>query len=197
MTSIPDRALVGCSQVKRVIIPSTVTRIQDCAFYRCTGLTNVNEMLREGITSIGASAFESCTQLTQITLPESLKTIGNRAFVSCTGLTEVTIPKGVTTIGSGDGAFGGCNNLELVTFEEGMTSIPDRALVGCSQVKRVIIPSTVTRIRDCAFYQCTGLISMTYNSTIYTKISELKSALTTAGVTYVSNSFTNVSLSGD
>ena len=56
-------------------------------------------VVREGVTSIGGSAFLRCTGLTSVTFPEGLTSIGERAFYECSGLTSVTFPEGLTSIG--------------------------------------------------------------------------------------------------
>jgi len=39
--------------------------------------------IKEGMTSIGNSAFYGCSSLTTITIPESVTSIGNSAFAFC------------------------------------------------------------------------------------------------------------------
>ena len=60
-------------------------------------------VVKEGVTSIGNSAFYGCSSLTSVTIPEGVTSIGDSAFARCGSLTSVTIPKGVTSIG--DSAF--------------------------------------------------------------------------------------------
>ncbi len=52
------------SEVKDLIIPSTVTKIRSAAFYYCTGLTSVT--IPNSVTSIGEYAFANCTGLKRI-----------------------------------------------------------------------------------------------------------------------------------
>ena len=56
------------------IIPSSVKRIENGAFYYCTNLKSV--VLPDGLESIGDYAFDFCTGLKSLTLPASLKSIG-------------------------------------------------------------------------------------------------------------------------
>ena len=87
-----------------------VTSIDYCAFYGCSGLTNVT--IPNSVTSIGESAFYGCSGLTSITIPNSVTSIGKEAFYDCSGLTSVIIGNSVTSIGNK--AFYGCQDLKTV-----------------------------------------------------------------------------------
>ena len=102
----------------RVTIPSvvtyegktyTVTKVDNLAFFGCTGLTAVT--IPETVTSIGNRTFRGCTALTSITIPNSVISIGVYAFENCTALKDVVIGSGMTSIGSC--AFHGCTELEV------------------------------------------------------------------------------------
>ncbi len=71
-----------------LVIPDTVTNINDYAFYGCTSLTSVT--IPNSVTSIGSYAFRTCTSLTSITISNSVTSIGEYAFYNCTSLTSVT-----------------------------------------------------------------------------------------------------------
>ena len=59
-------------------IPSSVTKIGDYAFHRCSGLTTLN--LPSNVTSIGYRAFSECSDLTSVDLPSSITNIGDYVF---------------------------------------------------------------------------------------------------------------------
>ena len=79
----------GGKLVTDVIVPDTITKINDYAFYKWTWLTS-------------------------ITIPDSVTSIGYCAFYGCRNLRSVTIPNSVTSIG--DAAFGGYISLEKVYY---------------------------------------------------------------------------------
>lgn len=79
-----------------LVIPETVTEINSCSFYNCTGLKSLE--LHDGVATINSNAFDGCSNLASVKLGSGLETIGQSAFNGCTGLTEVTIPDGVTEI---------------------------------------------------------------------------------------------------
>lgn len=76
-----------CHTVRKMSIPSSVTKIGTYAFSKCTNLTSIE--LPSGVTSLGSDAFNGCTNLTSITLPSNVKEIGTDAFKGCTGLTSI------------------------------------------------------------------------------------------------------------
>ena len=89
-------------------------------------------IIRQGVTSIGDSAFIGCSSLTSVTIPESVTSIGSDAFGGCNSLTSVTIPEGVTSIG--DDTFYDCSSLTSVTIPKSVTSIGFEAFYGCSSL---------------------------------------------------------------
>ncbi len=86
LTSIGNDAFAGCTTLRNVNFPTTLTSIGERAFQN----TSISWLrLPEGVISIGANAFES-TQITTLTIPASVTTIGANAFAGCSSLTKVT-----------------------------------------------------------------------------------------------------------
>lgn len=92
-------------------------------FLGCTALKNVT--LPDTLTNIGTGTFNGCASLEKIDLPAGLTEIGREAFNGCESLKEAIIPDGVTEIPSY--AFTGCLALEKVELPEGITSIGEYA----------------------------------------------------------------------
>lgn len=85
-----------------------VTPIEDFAFEGCSSLKEIH--IPNSITEIGVSAFEGCSSLEKIHIPDSVTKIGDFAFKDCTSLKEVNIPDSVTKIGKS--AFANCISLK-------------------------------------------------------------------------------------
>ncbi len=127
--------------LREVTVPSTVTKINDYAFYNCTSLTSIT--IPDSVTTIGAEAFayspletvnfedntqlESigarafwyCYNLKSISIPNSVTSIENYAFYYCYLLNNLTIPASVTSIGNN--VFSECISLESITFADTST----------------------------------------------------------------------------
>jgi len=141
-TIIGYGAFSGCSGLKSVILPATVTNIQDKAFYGCSELASVT--IPDGVTHIGDMTFRFCVGLVSIIFPPSIKSIGRSAFESCYGLVSVSLPEGVTRIG--DGAFWYCRGLTTVSIPPSVTNIGNEAFVGCGELVSVSIPMCVKKL---------------------------------------------------
>ena len=190
-----------------VTIPAGVTIIGEYAFDECNNLTDVyyqgdlsgwleivfasataNPMyyadnlyingqllqgeivIPEGTEKIGAYAFSGCSGLTSVTIGNSVTSIGSGAFSGCSGLTSITIPfVGEKADGTGstsfDYLFGNYYDNVPESLKEviitGGTSIGDRAFYNCSGLTSITIPDSVTSIGEYAFYGCSGLTSIT------------------------------------
>ena len=153
--SIPWSSYKG--DIKTVIIKEGVTSIGNSAFLGCSGLTSVT--IPNSVTSIGSSAFSDCSGLTSITIGNSVTSIGEYAFSRCSGLTSVTIPNSVTSIGSH--AFQYCSGLTSVIIGNSVTSIGDDAFYGCSSLTSVTISNSVTSIGRTPFSGCSSITSIT------------------------------------
>ena len=99
-----------------------VSRIKDC----------VNYIIPNSVTKIGDGAFWGCKSLQNVTIPNSVTSIGDGAFSSCSSLQSVTIPNSVTSIG--DDAFGSCYSLQSVTIPNSVTKIGDDAFCCCTHL---------------------------------------------------------------
>ncbi len=173
------------NEITDLVIPSSVTSINDYAFYSCTGLTSAT--ISDDVTSIGHEAFRycsgltsatlgnnvitindyafsNCSGLTSITIGNSVTTIGYCAFTSCSGLTSVTIPNSVTTIGVQ--AFQGCKNLTSVTISNNIESIYPSVFRDCSSLSSITLPKSVTSVSDLAFSGCNSLVKVIIPSSV-------------------------------
>ena len=116
-----------------VSLASTVTSIENNAFYGCIALESVTVSATS--ISVGSSAFNGCSSLQSFPV-ERISSIGNRSFYNCTALSSIVISSTIT-------------------------SIPDYAFYGVAATKELVIPSTVSSIGLSAFQQCTGLTTLT------------------------------------
>ena len=155
--------ILGC---QNAVIPNSVTRIGECAFFCCTGLTSL--VIPNSVTNIGQEAFVGCSGLTSVIVAEEnpiydsrnncnaiIETAMNTLILGCQ---NAVIPNSVTSIGSY--AFSGCSGLTSVEIPNSVTSIGSYAFSGCSDLTSVEIPNSITSIGSSAFAGCTGLTSV-------------------------------------
>lgn len=128
------------SKVTAVIVPDTVTTIENGAFQDCRSLQSI--VLPDSVTGIGTSAFAGCTALQEITLP--VQTVRADAFSGCTALSEVRLAQNTQQIEAR--AFYGCSALEVVAIPKSVMQIGVDAFTGTSL-------TAVTVSRGCEYYK--------------------------------------------
>ncbi len=141
VTSIGSYAFTA-SGLASVTIPTSVTNIEDHAFYACNSLTNL--ALPTGLTGIGDHAFAGCNKLTSLTIPGSVISIGDGAFNGCFGLTGIAVDASNLNYASDTGVLFDKNLATLIRCPEGKAG-------------SYAVPSGVTNIGDGAFSMCTAL----------------------------------------
>ena len=185
----------GCTALKSINIPSSVTDIRDSAFNGCTALTSIN--IPSLVTNIGSSAFRSCVALTEVTLPSGLTSLGKAAFYQCTELVSVYNLEntGVTWLGE---TFLGCTKLSYVRLPKGLVTLEsggDGTFYNCKALTTVgDFPSTLTYIGKKSFASsglsgvldlsvCTSLTKFEGSTFAYCNISKaiLPSSITDLG----------------
>lgn len=155
-----------------VILPDTMLRIGEQAFYYCTTLMEVE--FGKNILEIQNEAFQGCVALKKVKLNDKLSNIADYAFGYCTSLEEIVFPKNVTNIGTGAfclsglnkvlipgsvnkvgrGAFESCENLQEVEVVSGVQELADEVFEACSSLKKVEMADTVSTLGSGIFNQC-------------------------------------------
>lgn len=150
-----------------IVIPGTVTSIGNKAFLGCSNITSVS--IPNTVTNIGSQSFYQCTGISEITIPESVITIGDNAFAYCTGITTVHFnATNCTSMGSSlySCAFNKCNNLSTVTFGDNVHNIPNYAFYGCSSVTSITLNESVESIGVCAFSGFSNIITLSVPNSV-------------------------------
>ena len=184
--TIQPGAFSGCSTIKTIVLPDTITTIGNNAFQN-SGIESIN--IGENIIAIGSNAFSGCTnlesidlssmdmntsgaslganifngatKLKEVLLPKNIKSIPQSMFMGCVKLEEFTISETVTTLGNS--SFSGCSSLESVQVLGNLQSIGESAFYECKLLEEFTLPSTLTSIGASAFYN-TGLKDITIPS---------------------------------
>lgn len=190
VTSIGDKAFIGCSSITSITIPNNVTSIENTAFYGCSSLTAVqwNVKKMNDFDPHSAPFNDICSQIISFTFGDSVEYIPAYLCCNMSKLTSITIPNSVTSIGVW--AFNGTLWLENqpdgcvyinnylyvykgempenthIDIKEGTTQICGAAFGGCSSLTSITIPNSVTTIGNRAFYLCTSLTSVTMGNSV-------------------------------
>ena len=177
--------IIGCMNS---IIPNSVTKISDYAFYCCYNLYSID--IPNSVTEIGYGAFANCISLTSIKLPSSLTVISDEVFYACSALESISIPYGVSNIGNY--AFAECYSLTSIKIPNSVIEIGAEAFRYCANLSSIVIPNSVTVIEYETFAYCYSLTSVELPSNL-TVISDeafyaceaLESISIPYGVTYI------------
>jgi hypothetical protein len=211
VTSIGNYAFRSCTGLTSVTIPASVTSIGEKAFYYCDGLTTLT--IPAGVTYIGPDVFYRCTEITDVycnadptkltwdevgcddfkedgstiihvadadpwyakfggvvngifrdpsTIPLTWKYDSETKTLTFTG-TEA-IPS--YTYSSDRPWYDYVEEVENIVIEEGVRGIGNYAFYNCTGLTSVTIPASVTSIGEKAFYNCYGLTSVTIPASV-------------------------------
>lgn len=154
------------SKITNLVIPNSVTDIGNYAFYNCSSLNSIN--IPNSVTSIGMSAFEGCSGLTSININKNIENIGLNAFNNCPNISYIIInsnailSKTYTSSSSLKDIFG--NQVANYIIGDDVKSIGNYAFYNYTGLTSITIPNNVTKILNNAFEGCTGLTSITIPS---------------------------------
>ena len=149
---IIDRyAFAYCENLKRIIIPSTVTDISYESILFCKGLEGVVVDERNAIySSFGGNLYSK----------DGEKFL--RLCVSVENL-NLTLPEGVIEVADCAAYYG--DNLIAINLPKSLTSIGEMSFLNCENLTNITIPENVTVIGDNAFYECTNLTDAIFEDT--------------------------------
>ena len=97
--------------ITSVIIPDSVTSIEEAAFADCWNLSSV--IIPDSVTSIDTAAFARCLSLDNVDIPASVHYIADYAFQGCDSLQTITFG-GLTKMDVDAGVFEDCTSLKAI-----------------------------------------------------------------------------------
>ncbi len=183
------------SNIKKIVMPDTVTYIGECAFGDYDSGVSLEEIvLSKNLKTIGQSAFRNCYDLKSIDIPKSVTEIEDRAFLYCYSLENISVSQDTNF---GDSAFGyifsipalseaydawynenssdffvwnGCllaykGNSKTPVIPSGVCGIGD-GVFARSDITAVTIPEGVRYISSGAFEECTSLKSVKFPNSL-------------------------------
>ena len=96
LETIENSVFADCKQLKKFIMPGTVTSIGQCLFEYCYKIEEV--VFSDKLTKLPYRTCCDCYELEKIHLPKNLKEIGGAAFISCKSFKNIKLPESLTSI---------------------------------------------------------------------------------------------------
>ena len=128
-------AFMDCWSLQSVVIPSSVTTIEESAFDRCS-LTSIQ--IPTSVTTIGERAF-AANKIKELVVPGNIVRIEDGCFIANDDMTGLTIQEGVKEIGKG--AFSGNDWLQIISVPSTLTAVEENAIDSC-MIVQVNYPGT-------------------------------------------------------
>ncbi len=129
ISKIGAEAFMNCSFITGITLPSTITSIEERAFYECSMLEEIN---LDNVTYIGEKAFTNCSSLLQVNLG-AITEIPTSCFDGCERISYINLPN-VTKIGTS--AFNNCYDLRTVVCPN-LEYVEARAFRSCSSLESI------------------------------------------------------------
>lgn len=160
VVALQDSLFQSCSDLKTIVLPSTITEIGNLVFANCSKLETVTGT--EMLTRIGEKAFYGCTKLQSVPDVSEVTELGDYAFYECCSLCCKLNLQGVTRIGKY--AFYNCDRLttepEVLQLGTDVSEIGDYAFYDCDNLVMIATFIHVNTIGDFAFAECDNLLSV-------------------------------------
>lgn len=135
VTEIDRYAFAKCGNLQSLIIPATVSKMEESVFSGCTLLTSAG-----GIGTKNALQFGWT------------KKIPDEAFHNADSITEkIELPNTIESIGAY--SFANSNVSEIILSDK-VTEIDEKAFYGCSKLQSLVIPKTVSKMGMGVFEGC-------------------------------------------
>ncbi len=164
----------SASEIRSIVIPSSVRTIGEKAFAGCRSLESVE--MTYGVERIGEYCFQDCTSLREIEIPSSVGVLPAGLFRGCMSLRSVSLPSSISVIPEfffcdcisledieynstirvvGQHAFSNCASLRSFDFY-GVHTLGERAFSGCRSLDEIILKPGPAHVAQGAFEHCSG-----------------------------------------
>lgn len=148
----------GCTKLKDIVLPKTLTNIGRAAFGGCKSLEEID--IPESVTAINPAVFTACRSIKRISAGKNLKYIEPGSFMQCTSLDNIEIPDenpyfkaegGTVYTKDGETLLAHAGSAESFAIPQGVKTIANSAFWYCENLKAVTLPTSLTTIEQDAF----------------------------------------------
>ena len=167
VTTICAYAFSNCANLKKIVVPNSIRKIERYAFSGCSSLEEISIPFvgeKASNTSnthfgyiFGAGSIESHNA---VFIPQTLKTvvvtgacsIAPSAFDRCRNIVSFTATSNIKNIG--EFAFLECSALKFVRFEGALQNVGQSAFLDCVSLKEILLPNSIQNIGNGVFGNC-------------------------------------------
>jgi len=142
VTHIEESAFKRIPNLQSVTLPTSLLVIGKRAFWQCQSLSEV--IMNENLQKIETEAFDGCASLVSITIPQATQTIETKAFTNCMRLTSIEVAAANHYFKSVDGVLLNKSGTILYSYPTGREGA-------------YTFPAELEEIKDYAFVECDDL----------------------------------------
>ncbi|MDE7414083.1 MAG: leucine-rich repeat domain-containing protein [Muribaculaceae bacterium] len=153
LTSIGDYAFLGCSNLRRIILPSGLRTLGEGSFRECGSLESIT--IPDGVSKLPGYLFYWCENLRDVKLPMWLESIGRSCFAYCRNLREIPRLIGLKNIGMN--AFSRCESLREVWLGKRVKSLESYAFSDCVNLRKISFPPNSSELGELILSGCERL----------------------------------------
>ena len=149
----------GCTKLKNITFPNTLTDIGRAAFWNCKSLEEID--FPESVTVLNPAVFTTCRSLKRISFGKNLKYIEPGSFMQCTSLDNIEISddnpyfkaEGSTVYTKdGETLLAHAGSAESFAIPQGVKTIANSAFWYCENPKTISLPASLKTIEKEVFY---------------------------------------------
>lgn len=144
---IGEGAFWGCDSLAEVVFPQGKCRVQARAFEKCAALREADVR----VTQLGAAAFACCFSLARVRI-EGISVLPERLFEECRELKECVCDSARAVNAS---AFSGCGSLQAFDFSR-IHVVGEYAFSGCDSLRQAAFPDEAC-VKAHGFEDCGNL----------------------------------------
>ncbi len=176
LTSIGNNAFEKCTALEAFTVHKTTTNIGNSAFKNCSSLLTFTFGESESPVSFGNSVFTGCSVLKTIRLPKTLAAFDGSVFNDCISLQSIEVDAANPNLQSKDGVLYTKGLSEILFYPKNLdgdlsklswstlTKIGSAVFKNNQRITSVKLGANITEIGAEAFYGCTALTSVSYDS---------------------------------
>lgn len=150
---IADYAFYGAAELKTVIFPDTVEEVGSNVFYDCENLIEIR--LPDSLSFLGSAAFSRCANLIKVIFPDSLTYLPKITFFQCESLREVHLPAKLEKMSRA--CFEQCHSLKEIVLPDSVRVLDENVFDDCTSLETVKLNEGLQSIGDNVFFNCNSL----------------------------------------